>query len=194
MNMEHMNSEFLVDYWSRLRNGRLVPDQSDIDPRVIKHFLPAVFILDASNPTFPTYRLAGTDLCRRAGFELRGTNFLAQWDAHSFETLASLLRRSMRLRRPVCLRSVSTEAEEGVVELETVLAPISAHGGEPTRFVGLSQTLTRSASPTGVSDTFQHLSAWKVISEDDLLPIYSGWPSTLPLPKRRVQTARRSYG
>ena len=192
--MEHVNSEFLVDYWSRLRKGRTVPEQSEIDPRVIKHFLPSVFILDASNPSFPTYRLAGTALCKRVGFELKGTNFLAQWDAHSFETLASLLRRSLRLRRPVCLRSVGAVSEEGVLELETLLAPISAHGGEPTRFVGVSQILPRTRTSNTDSDTFQHLSAWKIISDDDLVPIYAGWPSTLPLPQRQVEIGRRSYG
>lgn len=194
MNMEHVNSEFLVDYWSRLRKGRIVPDQSDIDPRVIKHFLPAVFILDASNPSFPTYRLAGTALCKRVGFELRGTNFLAQWDAHSFETLASLLRRSLRLRRPVCLRSVGAVSEGCVVEFETLLAPISSHSGEPTRFIGLAQTLNNSSASAGASDAFQHLTAWKLINEDDLLPVYSGWLSTLSFPARQVEAGRRSYG
>lgn len=192
--MEHVNCEFLVDYWSRLRRGRLAPDQSDIDPRVIKHFLPSVFILDASNPSYPTYRLAGTDLCRRVGFELRGTNFLAQWDAHSFETLASLLRRSLRLRRPVCLRSAAAASEEGILELETLLAPISAQGGEPTRFVGVSQPLTRPSVSSGTHDAFQHLAAWKIVNEDDLVPVYAGWPSTLPLPPHWMEVGRRSYG
>ena len=30
--MKHKNSHLLVGYWSRLRNGRDVPDQTDIDP------------------------------------------------------------------------------------------------------------------------------------------------------------------
>ena len=67
--MKHKNSHLLVGYWSRLRKGRDVPDQTDIDPRAIKRMLPYVFILDAENPSRPIYRLAGTSLCERFGFE-----------------------------------------------------------------------------------------------------------------------------
>ena len=192
--MEHMNSEFLVDYWNRLRNGRAVPDQAEIDPRAIRQFLPAVFILDASNPSFPTYRLAGTALCKRAGFELRGTNFFAQWDAQSFETLSSLLRRALRLRRPLCLRSAGRIADNGQVELETTLAPISYDGCGPSRFVGLAQTLNDPVARTGASDTFQHLSAWKLINQDELVPVFPGWSSPRNAPDRDAVNGRRSFG
>ena len=33
------------------------------------------FILDCENPGRPVYRLAGTALCERFGFELKGTGF-----------------------------------------------------------------------------------------------------------------------
>src|SRR4029077_9168850 len=79
--MKHKNSHLLVGYWSRLRRGRDVPDQTDIDPRQLKRMLSSVFILDAENPARPIYRLAGTGLCERFGFELKGTGFLAHWEA-----------------------------------------------------------------------------------------------------------------
>src|ERR1700743_2702092 len=81
--MKHKNSHLLVGYWSRLRKGRDVPDQTDIDPRAIKRMLSFVFILDASEPSRPMYRLAGTSLCDRFGMELKGSNFLSHWDAQS---------------------------------------------------------------------------------------------------------------
>jgi len=68
--MKHKNSHLLVGYWSRLRRGRAVPFQGDIDPRDIKRLLSYVFILDCENPARPVYRLAGTALCERFGFEL----------------------------------------------------------------------------------------------------------------------------
>ena len=43
--MKHRNSHLLVGYWSRLRKGRDLPDQTDIDPRAIKRMLSYVFIL-----------------------------------------------------------------------------------------------------------------------------------------------------
>ena len=75
--MKHKNSHLLVGYWSRLRSSRAVPDQADIDPRQIKRLLSYTFILDCENPQRPVYRLAGTGLCERFGFELKGTGFLA---------------------------------------------------------------------------------------------------------------------
>ena len=93
--MKHRNSHLLVGYWSRLRRGRDVPDQCDIDPRAIKRMLSFVFILDATDPSHPHYRLAGTSLCDRYGFELKGTGFLAHWEAGSRASLTLLLRQSL---------------------------------------------------------------------------------------------------
>src|ERR1700744_4944560 len=81
--MKHKNSHLLVGYWSRLRKGRDVPDQTDIDPRAVKRMLSYAFILDCENPGRPVYRLAGTALCERFGFELKGTGFLAHWESQS---------------------------------------------------------------------------------------------------------------
>src|ERR1700749_4523000 len=131
--MKHRNSHLLVGYWSRLRKGLAVPDQSDIDPRALKRMLSSVFILDAENPARPIYRLAGTALCERFGFELKGTGFLAHWEPQSSLALSSLLRQALTLTKPVCLSSIGASADCGMVELETVLAPISFNGGEPTR-------------------------------------------------------------
>ena len=60
--MKHKNSHLLVGYWSRLRKGRDVPDQTDIDPRAIKRMLSYTFIVDATSIARPNYRLAGTAL------------------------------------------------------------------------------------------------------------------------------------
>src|ERR1700733_7640872 len=140
--MKHKNSHLLVGYWSRLRNGRDVPAQTDIDPRAIKRMLSHVFILDVINPARPIYRLAGTGLCERFGMELKGTGFLANWEGQSGLALNSLLKQALKTRQPVCLSSIGATADCGMVELETILAPISFDGGEPVRFVGLTQVLS----------------------------------------------------
>ena len=125
--MKHKNSHLLVGYWSRLRNGRDVPDQTDIDPRQIKRLLSYTFILDCENPSRPVYRLAGTALCERFGFELKGTGFLAHWESQSGLSLASLLHQSLKLRQPICLSSIAATADN----LRLVVNqdhPISAFG------------------------------------------------------------------
>ena len=99
--MKHKNSHLLVGYWSRIRKGRVVPDQTDIDPRAIKRMLSHIFILEASDAAHPTYRLAGTSLCDRYGSELKGTNFLSHWDGQSRNALSALLRQSLQTRQAV---------------------------------------------------------------------------------------------
>ncbi|MDE2133512.1 MAG: PAS domain-containing protein [Alphaproteobacteria bacterium] len=165
--MKHKNSHLLVGYWSRIRKGRDVPDQTDLDPRAIKRMLPYVFLLDAEDPSRPIYRLAGTALCERFGFELKGTGFLAHWEAQSSVALTSLLRQALRLKQPVCLTSIGASADCGMVELETILAPVTFGPGEPTRFIGMIQILSDASQLHGRPIAFQRLAASQLIHEDE---------------------------
>ena len=170
--MKHKNSHLLVGYWSRLRAGRDVPDQVDIDPRAVKRLLSYTFILDCENPARPIYRLAGTALCERFGFELKGTGFFAHWDAQSGASLSALLRQSLKLRQPVCLSSIAVTAENGMVELETVLTPVSFNGGEPNRFFGMVQMLSDPAPLLGRTIAYEKLIGSQLVREDEPLPSY----------------------
>jgi len=174
--MKHKNSHLLVGYWNRVRQGRAVPDQTDIDPRAIKRMLASVFILDAENPSRPIYRLAGTGLCERFGFELRGTGFLAHWDAQSSIALVSLLRQGLKMRRPICLSSIGTSANAGMVELETILAPISFNGGEPNRFIGMIQVLSDQTLLCDQPIAFQRLAGSQFIREEAPLSGFDDMP------------------
>src|SRR5258706_3117055 len=162
LTMKHKNSHLLVGYWSRIRRDRSVPDQTDIDPRAIKRLLANFFILEASNCTRPSYRLAGTGLCERFGFELKGTNFLAQWETQSGVALASLMKQALKLRHPICLNSIGATADNGMVELETVLGPVSFGPGEPTRFIGMVHLLGDSTPLIGRAIIFERLVGSKI--------------------------------
>jgi hypothetical protein len=170
--MKHKNSHLLVGYWSRLRKGREVPDQTDIDPRAIKRLLSYVFILDCENPARPLYRLAGTGLCERFGFELKGTSFLGHWESQSGLSLASLLRQALKVGQPLCLSSIAATADNGMVELETILTPVSLNGGAPTRFFGMVQMLSDPAPLLGRSIAYERLIGSQLIQEDEPLPCY----------------------
>jgi hypothetical protein len=167
--MKHKNSHLLVGYWSRLRKGRDVPDQTDIDPRAIKRLLSYTFILDCENPARPVYRLAGTALCERFGFELKGTSFLAHWESQSGMSLSSLLRQALKTNQCVCLSSVAATADNGMVELETILTPVSFNGGESTRFFGMVQMLSDPTPLLGRSIAYERLVGSQLIQEDEPL-------------------------
>ncbi len=168
--MKHKNSHLLVGYWSRLRKDRDVPDQTDIDPRAVKRMLSHIFILDAINPARPTYRLAGTSLCERFGMELKGVGFLTHWDGQSGTALASLLRQSMKTCQPVCMSSIGASTDCGMVEMETIILPISFNGGEASRFLGMTQILSDATPLGGRPVAFQRLIASQLVRENDPLP------------------------
>jgi len=178
--MKHKNSHLLVGYWSRLRRGRDVPDQTEIDPRAIKRMLPYTFILDAENPARPIYRLAGTALCERFGFELKGTGFLAHWEAQSGVALASLLKQALKLKQPVCLSSIGASVDCGMVELETVLAPITFGTEAPTRFIGMIQIMSDASQLRGRPIAFQRLAASQLVREDEPLSAFDSLPPPPP--------------
>ena len=170
--MKHINSHLLAGYWSRLRNGRAVPDQSDIDPRAIKPLLSYVFILDCENPARPLYRLAGTALCERFGFELKGTSFLGHWESRSGLALAALLREALEARQPLCLSSIAATADNGMVELEAILAPVSFNNDAPTRFFGMVQLLGDPSPLVGRFIAYQRLVDSQLFQENELLHVH----------------------
>ena len=185
--MKHKNSHLLVGYWSRLRNGRPVPDQTDIDPRAIKRLLSYTFILEYENPARPYYRLAGTSLCERFGFELKGTSFLGHWESQSSLALSPILCQALKARQPVCLTSVAATADNGMVELETVLTPVSFNGGDPHRFFGMVQVLSDSTPLLGRTIVYEKLIGSELIQEDEPVAIYDrNQPPPPPPPSGRA--------
>jgi hypothetical protein len=177
--MKHKNSHLLVGYWSQLRRGRLLPDQTDFDPRAIKRMLADFFILDAANVTHPYYRLAGTALCDRFGFELKGANYFSHWEAESGVTLISLMKQSLKLRLPLCLNSIAATADNGMVEIETILAPVT-WAGRPSRFMGMTQLLSDATPLVGRTIVFERLVGSTIVRE----------PSYVPEKSDRYPTAR----
>lgn len=168
--MKHRNSHLLVGYWSRLRKGRALPDQTDIDPRAIKRMLSHVFILEAGDTSRPVYRLAGTSVCERFGAELKGTEFLTHWEGDSRNALSALLRQSLITHQPVCISSIGSTMECGMVELETVLAPVTFGDTAPRRFLGMVQVMSDLVQLGGRPISFERLVGAQLIRESEPLP------------------------
>lgn len=186
--MKHRNSHLLVGYWDRLRKGRDVPDQTDIDPRAIKRILANVFILESSDTGRPLYRLAGTAHCEQYGGELKGMSFLARWESESRSALATVLRQALRVRQPVCISSIGATENCGMVELETVLAPVTFGDGAPTRFIGMTLVIGDPTARAGQPITFERLLTSQLISERE-----PAAPIDLPPPPVRAVAGRASH-
>lgn len=190
--MKHRNNHFAVGYWSLIRRGRPAPDQSDIDPKALKRLLPFVFLLDTRHSCF-VYRLAGTTLCERYGGELRGRDFLMQWDRESRAKLSALLMEALAQSKPLCLTSVGTTADCRMVEIETVLMPMTFNGSAPERFLGVAQMFD--ATPLlGRSIAFEKLVASDLVREAESVMSEPLSSPALPVrPPRRSRTARGEH-
>ena len=175
--MKHRNSHLLIGYWNRVRADRDVPDQAEIDPRAIKRMLSHVFILDARDAARPIYRLAGTTLCERFGLELRGTSFFAHWEARARDRLVLLLRQSLHMKQPIWLSAIGITSQSAMMEMETVLAPLSFGPGAPQRFLGITQFLSDAAQLGGRPIAYERLMDCRIICEHE-----PSRPSDLPPP------------
>jgi hypothetical protein len=185
--MKHRNSHFAVGYWGLIRHGRKAPDQADIDPKALKRLLPFVFLLDARLSLF-TYRLAGTTLCERYGGELRGKNFLSPWDPDSRARLSNLLRQALAESTPLCLNSLGATEECRMVEIETVLLPITFGGRAPERFLGVAQVLSDVAPLLGRYISFERLVHSTLIREGESKLDEPAPPAPPPPPPERGRT------
>lgn len=166
--MKHKHNHFAVGYWNRIRGARVLPDQADIDPRALKRLLPHVFLLDARAASVELpYRLAGTAICERFGAELRGKSFLAHWDEGSRRVLSVLLRQSLRLTTPVCLTSIGSSADCRMVEIETLLMPITHQGTAPERFLGVTHVLGDASALMGRQLAFERLVSSTLLHGND---------------------------
>lgn len=67
-------SRALMDYWQDVRGDDLVPARRLIQPAAMKSLLPFVMLLDWQGERKLIYRLAGTEIARGFGMELRGHN------------------------------------------------------------------------------------------------------------------------
>jgi hypothetical protein len=75
--------------------------------------------------------------------------------------------------------SIANTVDNGMAEQESVLTPISLHGGEPTRFLGLVQVLSNPAPLLGRAIVYERLTGSQLVQEGAPLPHYD---QTLPPP------------
>lgn len=62
----------LLAHWQELRQGRIAPERSEVDPNAISDVLAHAFILEPMQDGAPRIRIAGMALCDLLGMELRG--------------------------------------------------------------------------------------------------------------------------
>ncbi len=98
----------LYEYWLSLPRTGLLPQRASVDPNDLKDILPSISITEWHPPDDLRYRLAGTGVVDRFGFDPTGQNFLELVEGMEKAVLAENLRKIAET--PCGLRSVREEA------------------------------------------------------------------------------------
>jgi hypothetical protein len=135
--MQNGVSKHLFDYWERLRNGRVAPLRSEIDPSAIAYLLPDIFIAECPQATRTCrLRLAGTRICRAFDRELRGENLLELWHGSDRAVFTSLLESVIRQGSVGHVIFDAWADAERRARFELVLMPMAETGSQIGRVVG----------------------------------------------------------
>ena len=124
-------------YWELLRDGRLVPDRSEIDPRGFPGALPHSFLLERIAPGLARIRVTGRHLSDLMGIDMQGlpltSLFLPEARPGLIEVVSALFEE------PAVAR-LRLESAGGIgrrrMEARLVLLPLRDDQGEVTRAVG----------------------------------------------------------
>lgn len=124
-------------YWTALRDGRLVPNRSDVDPSGIEDSLDVTFIAERIAPGIGRIRIAGAHLGDVLGMEARGLAFSALFTPASRKRLSGIVDQVCDTPA-IAQMSVTAERSMGKPELtgKVLLMPLRSDLGDITRILG----------------------------------------------------------
>jgi hypothetical protein len=134
--MQQPTSRQLYAYWDGLRNGRIAPRRSEIEPAMISQLLPETFIAERAKTGAFRFRLAGTRICQQFGRELRDTDLLGLWDDADREAVAALLHPVMTHAAVACGRFRAYAYDKREVNFELLFLPLIHQAERIDRLLG----------------------------------------------------------
>lgn len=130
----------LLRYWNAQREGRIMPARQDIDPLEMgPKLLPHLLLCDLQDRgARPRYRLVGTNVVRRWGFDPTG-RYLDETMGPYFAYLGDLLRQLFQERAPIQAGCAFRWGVNRELEANHLLLPLSKGGLDPAiALVGLT--------------------------------------------------------
>lgn len=131
-------------YWEALRDGRLMPDRAEIDPRGLESALEYAFILEHIAPGVGRIRVAGMHMSDLLGMEVRGMPLTAMFAQGSRDTLSRVLQSVVSDPKVVDLSLVDIGGiGRPQLRAQLYLAPLASHTGCVPRVLGCLQAIGR---------------------------------------------------
>lgn len=147
----HPEHRALFDHWQAHRRGEGVPLRSSFDPLQFHRSMPRMAIIersgDAETPTF-RYRLAGTEIARRAGRDPTGKRFDELYEGTYLETANQTYRDIAGSGQAHFSQRVYPIGDgDGDLRYDRLILPYSSDGSEVDQFVLLIVVVEQTASP-----------------------------------------------
>lgn len=128
-------------YWEAVREGRLMPARSEIDPRGMASSLEFAFILEKIAPGLARIRLGGMHLNELMAMEVRGMPVTAMFLPEARREMQKVLESVLDTPAAVRLTLAGERGlRRGHLEGDMLLLPLRDDMGAPTRILGALQT------------------------------------------------------
>jgi hypothetical protein len=171
--MRNRATEEILNYWNGLRGSRPAPLRSELDPSALRHFLPNLFIINASAPGPLAFALAGTRICELFDRELRNTDYRSVWAESAGPRPKEIIDNVLLYERAALLEvRLSPDREDHAYDL--LLMPLRsvghAGGRASDRVLGALTPRVPTVSPRLMPVETLLLENWAFVEADGALP------------------------
>jgi len=134
-------------YWERLRDGRVAPQRSEVDPGEIADHLEVMFVAEMVAPGIARFRLAGQQIANLAGMEPRGMPLSCLFDAEARAALADAIAQVGKGARVILPLRADRGLGRPVLEGRLALMPLADAEGRINRILGALETRGQTGRP-----------------------------------------------
>lgn len=139
--MQNTTSQVLYQYWNDVRGARIAPRRFEIEPARFSTILPETFVIECEEGVGYRFRLAGTRVGEKLGFELRGRDLLDLFDTRCHADIKPILQ-TVTQQGAVGLVDIDFPAPSGrTARFEIIVLPLVHTEERLTRLLGAISTL-----------------------------------------------------
>jgi len=138
--MQNTTSQILYKYWNDVRGGRMAPRRFEIEPARFATILPETFMVECEPGEGHRFRLAGTRVTEKLGFELRGRDFADIFAAPEHAELKPFLESVTERGAAGVITADLPTASGRRARFEIIMLPLVHTGEQITRLLGAVST------------------------------------------------------
>lgn len=138
--MKHPSTIAIFSEWQRLAfavNDTLqAPQRGSLSPRRLGRHLSELFLLEMDQSCEPVFRLAGTQICKIFGRELRATTFFSLWPDQDRPALEEMIDNVNQLLIPALSHHYGISFAGRRLSFEMLLAPLASSTQQKINVLG----------------------------------------------------------